>query len=154
MRQFSNADLDEFLESGFLVSWTDTTWMLAWGSTRIPTSEDHFSLYLSDFFATKDAFITFERHQEVSRSELLGLVRGKLDSYNTYESPRKWQEPSIEEFESYFTRIQSEIAKGSLQKAVPIVFAESKGNLSTIEKLLALKKLELTCHKLFPQRPH
>ena len=133
---------EEFLREGFFLQW-DSQWdLMAWGpSHRCSQPLAHqISCYIPDFYMEDGKpWCIFKQGGLFHRNTRLELSES-LSRSQTKEpwTQRIWKEPSFEEFSQIFLRIQNQIHSNTLKKAVPIVFAQSDGEISHREKRQSL----------------
>ncbi len=70
---------------------------------------------------------------EISLNEFLGETKEDLKF--------DWQEPKFEDYQICFNAIKQKMQKKELDKAVPVLFARAKKNISTLEKAHILRNL-------------
>ena len=124
-----------FFKEGFFLQW-DAQWdFVAWGLSHRQAYplESQISCYVPDFYLEdKEPWCIFKHGFFFKRD-----FQKKLQSQ---EKKRVWKSPSLKEFSKVFYHIQDKIRSHQLKKAVPVVFAQSDGEISCGEKKQALSR--------------
>lgn len=115
------AAIDDWLESGAMLTSSKGNVILGWGAPRRsaaaePSSKQHQFYFPGYFLETADPWYHFPHTAELSLKHLLEI----LDSKNK-KSPTKplWTEPERESFVKAFDDLQRRFTLGNLKKGVP-----------------------------------
>jgi menaquinone-specific isochorismate synthase len=155
---FTAASIREFLSSGWVLSLDSKQILVGWGEGRAaeaPENRSGFaSLFAPDFYLETNApWRVFSRWEQLDRDAFAAIIGSAIESMgfpkeSAYTSgfeasgrPFHWTEPKEETFFSYFETIRKNMVTDGLQKAVPVVFAEAKGELTFARKLHILRSL-------------
>jgi menaquinone-specific isochorismate synthase len=128
MTQNENNEMGSFLESGAflrLPSGRLRFWKGPFSELKSDKSEIY-SVGYCDFFDTKVGFQrAAEGPREMTISEFRQSLQPFLEKRPGRPSRGSWREPSFELYQQAFQVILGKIHQGEIEKAVPIVFAES-----------------------------
>jgi len=116
-------------------------WQLILGSLNsVKTANNEgISIYCPNFYVTGEpSFLQGKASWQVSPEKLRELLetylgqQGKSAPFPLHKA--LWQEPRSEDFACSLEFIQKRIARGEIQKAVPVVFARSPQTVTAIER--------------------
>lgn len=143
--------LRPWLKSGFLLGLTPEQILVGWGQKRElsePPIEGP-ALYCPDFYLeAAKPWIEFENYEIYSKVELADLLKKEADQGS--DEPLEWQPPQLSEFKSVIEVIQSEIALGGLNKAVPVVFEKASAHLEETRRIRLLRNVLARADKRIP----
>lgn len=126
-----------FLHCGAIFAWSDDRWIIAWGTPEKAdrTHAERPSFYTPDFMLSDpEPWRIYPQAAAVSPDGLAQQLRD--------ETPRRtWQGFDEARFAATFARVQEALGRGDLAKAVPAVFEESEGALTSAERERALRAL-------------
>lgn len=149
-------DITNFLAEGAL--WRNNQRIhLFWGGFKssVDLNNEEISITYANFFECKpEAARVYSKHIELSQSEFTSILTSFVEKQRSLgvfceltEVP--WEEASFESFQQSFQTIQTAIEKGTITKAVPIVFEKSKQVFNS-----ALKAQALICATQAPENLH
>ncbi len=133
---------EAFFQNGFFLQWNEFFDFVAWGNSqwsKKPLSHK-ISCYIPDFYMKDDKPWCVFEHGGLFSKKYSWEKNSRENSPQGRQRRRLWKDPPLEEFASTFHRIKENIHRGDITKAVPIVFAESKGEISEAEKRVVLAK--------------
>lgn len=144
--------LNEFLQSGAIISIDKNTILLGYGKSVSRTysqlNPQKPTFYFPDFFLTKkEPWIEFEHFQECRPEHLQELLLTLYESAPT--EAITWTNHHQDTFFQAFKELQFNFQHSTLQKAVPYAFSYSKKSMSKQLLLRTLKKA-LTFIKQYP----
>lgn len=126
---------------------------MGWGKStahaQVPSGGP--ALYCPDFYLEESTpWVTFSDFVSIRKRDLLHQLGQKLS--NAPEAPVswRWKNPGYDEFAGQVQRIKSEIQKGELEKAVPVVYETAEGHVEENQRLRLLKSVLERCEKRIP----
>lgn len=139
--------MSEFLRSGWFLSLTSGQVLIGWGemqASSAPSSHaESCSLYAPDFYLSIEKPWWMTAHWDLlDRDRFSSHVLASIAHNVNVEDQRfQWVEPRFDEFKMHWLAIRDGMEKRSLEKAVPVVFAESQARLHPERKLQILSRL-------------
>lgn len=141
-------NIDAFLETGAFLRLPSGK-VRFWSGPFSPVEfnkNNEFSIAYCDFFDTKISFLkASESPQEVEVSEFRQGLRPYLERRTGHPTRASFHEPQFELYQKAFQVVLGKIHQGEIEKAVPIVFAESPDRPSK-DDLAALIDTALEAH--------
>ncbi len=122
------SEFTNFLDSGALLRVGPNRWLLLMGPFRAGTQVQpgQVALYHPDFFMTSaQKYWIPKSFYEVNDAQLSALCESFKSSGGLFSSIT-WEEAELQSFKFSYESILQRIQKGSLKKAVPVVFERSK----------------------------
>lgn len=126
-----------FLHSGALFEWSEDRWLIAWGDPETSARPDPSrpSFYAPDFHLSDPAPWRIYPHAAAISPDGLALQLAATPRTRT------WSSFDAAAFGRAFETVQTAIAEGRLQKAVPAVFERSDRTLDEVGRALAVRAL-------------
>lgn len=136
----STIDWSEFFRSGSIISLSDGSLMLGWGSrlkSKSP-SQSKFSFYFPDFFLKDEKpWLVHEKNERMSLEELEKILEGSPKQKGTFF----WRPPPKESFKFFFDELMDLISQKKLLKGVPFIFESGVGKWDPHQLTYSLAKL-------------
>ena len=124
-----------FWRAGAFMALDQNHWAVAWGNPRWSQVPDKtkLSFYAPNFFLTKQQpWLLFDHSAILSRKDLWEVVAGSEKLLK--KDILQWDHPSEEYFRQQFTLIMEKFDDGELEKAVPVIFSQTKKIVNKILK--------------------
>ncbi|MBE8221924.1 MAG: hypothetical protein HAW60_04255 [Bdellovibrionales bacterium] len=141
---FQTLDWSLFFSSGLIFSTKPGFVVISWGKvkeSKIPFKETNlWSFFCPDFYLNNSRYLRFEYNVECQSDQLLSYLKIGLKKKNN-ASNIKFSDLDFNIFEKKFYKIQKEIKKNVITKAVPVVFQKSNRLLSLLEKKYLLMSI-------------
>ena len=133
----SAENIRAFLRCGAVFPWSEDRWIMAWGAPEksAEPQADRPSFYAPDFMLSDPApWRIYPQATAVSPDGLALQLNGAGPN-------RTWRAFDAEHFAKTFHVVQEALKRGTLVKAVPVVFEHSAGAFAEIERARALRAL-------------
>lgn len=139
--------VDDFLESGTLMSMGKGRLLIGWGKrnwSHAPKSEQNLNFYFPDFFlARQPAWFSHENYQEIAIDSLLhSLAKSTQDKTKSLS----WECFHKEIFYSAFKDLKEKFERNEIAKAVPYIFEKSSQTMDTKRLRTSLSSLLQYAH--------
>ena len=134
--------VDDFLESGTIMSMGKSSLLIGWGKrkwSQAPQNEQNINFYFPDFFLARNpSWFTHEHYQEISIASLKQAL-GKTNQ----DKPKSlhWDCCYKEIFYKAFKDLKEKFKRNEIAKAVPYVFEKSNGTMDTKQLRTSLSSL-------------
>lgn len=133
----SPENVRSLLQTGAVFAWSEDRWFIAWGEPEKSAHPDprRPSFYAPDFLLSDPRpWRIYPSCAAVPPDALAQQLAGA-------ESARCWKAFDEDAFRSVFDRVQDDLQRGAIDKAVPAVFEHSPGPLRAEERARALRAM-------------
>lgn len=132
----TQSDFTAFLASGAFVRDQHQCWLLVGPFCPAESGKKQgVSLSCPAFYETEQGvFLNPTRDYRVSPADLARLCLRYIEEAGEKPAEFRWEEPSAADFEGAFARVQNLISQGQIDKAVPVVFARSRGVVNSVNR--------------------
>lgn len=136
--------LHKFLDNGWFIATDPENFLLGWGPAEFAPdpAANQATLFSPEFVPrVANGFLSSQPAPSpwlqspgtttISREQFFTIVMAKLaNEVNADPAPWSWREPQLADFARQFSEIKEAMASRGLIKAVPVVFAESRAEVS------------------------
>lgn len=132
----TQSDFTAFLASGAFVRDRQHCWLLVGPFCPAEGAKKQgVSISCPAFYETEQGvFLSPTRDYRVTSDELSRLCLRYIEEAGEKAPEYRWEEPSRADFEGAFARVQNLISQGQIDKAVPVVFARSQGEVGAVRR--------------------